>query len=287
MISTSRVAAIQLSSQDSIEQNLISVANALAIAHAQQVDLVVLPENFACFAVGQQRQTAQQFEYICTSLQHMARQYHCWIIAGTLPCPYRPNGQIIPDGRVRATSLCIDPSGQIVGRYDKIHLFDVYVGDGTGQYLESSTFEAGNQITVIPTPFGHIGMMVCYDLRFPELAMTLRQHGAHILTAPSAFTYKTGQQHWELLIRSRAIDSQCIVIGANQQGWHGIRQTWGHSIIVDSVGTILTESTQGGFDVKIACYDREAQVAQRRAMPLMEHRCVSFSTALTKDLIHG
>jgi predicted amidohydrolase len=281
------VAAIQLCSQDIIQDNLQAVERGLIAAQSQHATLVVLPENFACFAAGQQRQTAQQFDEICQFLQKSAHQHQCWIISGTLPCPYRPNGQVIADGRVRATSLCIDPSGQIVGRYDKIHLFDVCVADGTGQYRESATFEAGEQLCVVPTPFGNIGMMVCYDLRFPELALTLRQHGAHILTAPSAFTHSTGQRHWELLTRARAIDTQCLVIGAAQQGWHGARQTWGHSIIVDAVGTILAESTQGGFDVKIACYDREAQVAQRHAMPLMEHRRLPLSTALTKDLIHG
>ena len=281
------VAAIQLCSQDIIQDNLQAVERGLIAAQQQSVDLVVLPENFACFAAGKQRQTAQQFDHIVATLKQYAARYQCWLVAGTIPCPYRPNGQIVADGRVRATSLCIDPAGQIVGRYDKIHLFDVQVGDGTGQYLESATFEAGDQLGVVSTPFGYIGMMVCYDLRFPELALTLRQHGADILTAPSAFTHTTGRLHWELLTRARAIDTQCLVIGAAQQGWHGGRQTWGHSIIVDAVGTILAESTQGGFDVKIACYDREAQVAQRHAMPLMEHRRLPLSTALTKDLIHG
>jgi predicted amidohydrolase len=281
------VAAVQLSSQDTIADNLTAVASALAQAQAKQVQLLVLPENFACFAAGQQRNTAEQFDHIVQTLQQWAQQYGCWIVAGTIPCPYRPNGQIIPDGRVRATSLCLDPAGQIAGRYDKIHLFDVHVGDGTGQYLESATFEAGDQLTVVPTPFGALGLMVCYDLRFPELALALRQQGADILTAPSAFTHTTGQRHWQLLTRARAIDTQCLLIGAAQQGWHGTRQTWGHSIIVDAVGTILAESTEGGFDVKIACYDREAQVAQRHAMPLMEHRHLPLSTALTKDLIHG
>lgn len=109
-------------------------------------------------------------------------------------------------------SLCISPE-RTEARYDKIHLFDVQVGDAVGGYQESRFFEPGTDVVVTSTPFGNIGLMVCYDLRFPELTLTLRQQGAHLLTAPAAFTYTTGQMHWQLLLQARAMDSQCYVLG--------------------------------------------------------------------------
>ncbi|MEC7120599.1 MAG: carbon-nitrogen hydrolase family protein [Pseudomonadota bacterium] len=283
-----QIAAIQMSSQDKIEQNLADAYALLQQVAALGSSLAVLPENFACFAAGQQQQTAAQFELIAAQLAEWACQLGLWIIAGSLPCPYRPNGQMIPDGRVRSSCLLFDPSGQIVARYDKIHLFDVNVADGTGGYQESRHFEAGNQIVTAQTPFGMLGLMICYDLRFPELALALRQHGAQILTAPSAFTYMTGQQHWSLLLRARAIDSQCWVIGANQVGWHGTRQTWGNSSIIDYMGQICAADHTGASTVITACYDQTHLIAQRSAMPLMEHRRLDLpTTILTKDVRYG
>lgn len=284
------LAAIQMSSQDNIAANLADVAQQLAQAAAAGATLAVLPENFACFAAGQQQHTAQQFDTICQQLAVLVRQYQLWLVAGSLPCPYRPNGQPVPDGKVRACCLLFDPSGQVVARYDKIHLFDVQVADGVGGYRESATFEAGDQVISANTPFGRLGLMICYDLRFPELALALRRQGAEILTAPSAFTHVTGQLHWSLLLRARAIDSQCWVIGANQTGWHGTRQTWGHSAIVSDQGNVLCEvmhktatetinqTTTGGSTLITACYDQVALVARRSAMPLMDHRRLMLST---------
>lgn len=284
------LAAIQMSSQDNIAANLADVAQQLAQAAAAGATLAVLPENFACFAAGQQQHTAHQFDTICQQLAALARQYQLWLVAGSLPCPYRPNGQIVPDGKVRACCLLFDPSGQVVARYDKIHLFDVQVADGVGGYCESATFEAGDQVVGVNTPFGRLGLMICYDLRFPELALALRRQGAEILTAPSAFTHVTGQLHWSLLLRARAVDTQCWVIGANQTGWHGTRQTWGHSAIVSDQGLLLCEAahktatetinqtTARGSTVITACYDQTALVARRSAMPLMDHRRLTLPT---------
>lgn len=279
-----------MSSQDSIAQNLTDVAQQLQQAAQAGACLAVLPENFACFAAGQQRQTAEQFEQIRDQLTVLARRFRLWLVAGSLPCAYRPNGQTVPDGKVRSCCLLLDPSGQVVARYDKIHLFDVQVADGVGGYRESATFEAGDQVVSANTPFGRLGLMICYDLRFPELALVLRRQGAEILTAPSAFTYLTGQLHWSLLLRARAIDTQCWVIGANQTGWHGTRQTWGHSAIVSDQGEILCEvahkttietinqTTAGGSTLITTCYDQAALVARRSAMPLMDHRRLMLST---------
>lgn len=262
----------QMNSQNDIEDNFIVIERLLQQSKAQAANLIVFPENFVCFAAGKQRETAAQFEAIQQRLEQLAHRYQIWIIAGTLPCPFRPDGSIITDGRVRTVSLCISPEGT-EARYDKIHLFDVQVGDAVGGYQESQFFESGDQVVVAKTPFGNIGLMVCYDLRFPELALTLRQQGAHILSAPAAFTYTTGKLHWQLLLQARAMDSQCYVLGAAQQGWHGEkRQTWGHSGITDSRGQLLQIVKDEGQALITNSFDIKEQESTRLSMPLIQHR---------------
>jgi len=160
----------QMNSQNDIEANFNVIESLIQQSKKNGGSLIVFPENFACFAAGKQQETALRFEEIQQRLENLAHQYQIWIIAGTLPCPYRPDGSIIRDGRVRTVSLCISPE-RTEARYDKIHLFDVQVGDVVGGYQESKFFEPGTDLIVAKTPFGHIGMMVCYDLRFPELAL--------------------------------------------------------------------------------------------------------------------
>lgn len=262
----------QMNSQNDIEANFIVIESLIQQSKAQAAELIVFPENFVCFAAGKQRETAAQFESIQQRLEQLAHRYQIWIIAGTLPCPFRPDGSIIDDGRVRTVSLCISPERTEV-RYDKIHLFDVQVSDAVGGYQESRFFEPGDEVVVAKTPFGNIGLMVCYDLRFPELALILRQQGANILTAPAAFTYTTGQLHWQLLLQARAMDSQCYVLGAAQQGWHGEqRQTWGHAGITNSRGQLLEMITIEGHGLITSSFDLAEQNDIRLAMSLMQHR---------------
>lgn len=266
------LSVVQMNSQDDIDANFIVIESLIQQSKADGAELIVFPENFVCFAGGKQRETAARFETIQQRLEHLALQYQIWIVAGTLPCPFRPDGSIIPDGRVRTVSLCISPE-RTEARYDKIHLFDVHVGDAVGGYQESKFFEPGTDIVVAKTPFGHIGLMVCYDLRFPELALTLRAQGANILTAPAAFTYTTGQMHWQLLLQARAIDSQCHVLGAAQQGWHGEkRQTWGHAGATHSRGQILAITEAEGAQLITVPFDLQEQQAIRASMPLIQHR---------------
>ncbi|MHA3117382.1 carbon-nitrogen hydrolase family protein [Acinetobacter sp. ANC 4635] len=262
----------QMNSQNSIEDNFKQVELLIQQSKAQGASLITFPENFICFAAGKQRETAEQFESIQQRLEQLAHQYQIWIIAGTLPCPFRPDGSIVPDGRVRTSSLCISPEGT-EARYDKIHLFDVQVADGVGGYQESKFFEPGDEVVVASTPFGQIGLMVCYDLRFPELALTLRQRGADILTAPAAFTYTTGQMHWQLLLQARAMDSQCYVLGAAQQGWHGEkRQTWGHAGVTNSRGQLLALVKDEGAQLITVAFDHNEHQQVQAAMPLIQHR---------------
>lgn len=262
----------QMNSQNDIEDNFKVIESLMQQSQAQGASLIVFPENFVCFAAGKQRETAAQFEVIQQRLEQLAHQYQLWIIAGTLPCPYRPDGSIIEDGRVRTVSLCISPE-RTEARYDKIHLFDVQVGDAVGGYQESKFFEPGTDTVLTKTPFGNIGLMVCYDLRFPELALKLRAQGANILTAPAAFTYTTGEMHWQLLLQARAMDSQCAVLGSAQQGWHGEkRQTWGHTGAANSRGELQEMIQTEGAGLITVPFDLVEQVKIRESMPLMQHR---------------
>ncbi|WP_436915909.1 carbon-nitrogen hydrolase family protein [Acinetobacter gandensis] len=262
----------QMNSQNDIEDNFKVIESLMQQSQAQGASLIVFPENFVCFAAGKQRETAAQFEVIQQRLEQLAHQYQLWIIAGTLPCPYRPDGSIIEDGRVRTVSLCISPE-RTEARYDKIHLFDVQVGDAVGGYQESKFFEPGTDTVLAKTPFGNIGLMVCYDLRFPELALKLRAQGANILTAPAAFTYTTGEMHWQLLLQARAMDSQCAVLGSAQQGWHGEkRQTWGHTGATNSRGQLQDMIRTEGAGLITVPFDLVEQVKIRESMPLMQHR---------------
>lgn len=262
----------QMNSQNDIDANFKVIESLMQQSQAQGASLIVFPENFVCFAAGKQRETAAQFEVIQQRLEQLAHQYQLWIVAGTLPCPYRPDGSIIEDGRVRTVSLCISPE-KTEARYDKIHLFDVQVGDAVGGYQESKFFEPGTDVAVAKTPFGNIGLMVCYDLRFPELALSLRAQGANILTAPAAFTYTTGEMHWQLLLQARAMDSQCAVLGSAQQGWHGEkRQTWGHTGAANSRGQLQGMIDTEGSGLITVPFNLAEQVKIRESMPLMQHR---------------
>ena len=282
------VAAVQMNSQQNIEDNLADIKAAIIDAHAQGAQLVVLPEN--CCSMGRQFATAERFDELSDTIADYARTYGIYVLAGSLPCPYRPDGVIVPDGRLRQVSQLFAPDGTRVARYDKIHLFTATVADKQGSYNEAATFEPGTQtvVTTLEANDGiyQLGMMVCFDLRFPALAQRLRQAGADLLSAPSAFTYLTGQAHWSLLLRARALDSQCMVIGAAQGGEHAYkdgssRQTWGHSTITAYDGTIinsyedsdLKDSANKNYALVLASLDKAAQVQGRQKMPIFDcHR---------------
>lgn len=271
-----KIAAIQLQSKDDLQANLAHTALLLAQAAKENVKLAVLPENFAMFAAGAQLATAQQLPTIQAWLADQARQHQLWIVAGSVPCLTRKNGEIVPDGKVRASCFVYNDLGQQVDRYDKIHLFDVTVADKQAQYQESATFEAGDEVVVIKTPFANIGLTICYDLRFPQLFQALRDQGADIIVVPAAFTALTGKAHWQVLLQARAIESQCFIIGAGQSGQHSVtRTTWGHSQLINAWGEILAEQCQEGEGVVIAEYDSDEQMRIRQQMPLLSHRRLS------------
>ncbi|WP_201590205.1 carbon-nitrogen hydrolase family protein [Psychrobacter pulmonis] len=282
------VAAVQMNSQQDIEANLADIRSAISEASKQGAQLVVLPEN--CCSMGRQFATAERFDELSDAMAEYARAFGIYLLAGSLPCPYRPDGVIVPDGRLRQVSQLFAPDGTRVARYDKIHLFTATVADKKGSYNEAATFEPGTQTVVVPLEANdavyQLGMMVCFDLRFPALAQRLRQAGAEVLSAPSAFTYLTGQAHWSLLLRARALDSQCMVIGAAQGGEHlykngDSRQTWGHSTITAYDGTIinsyedsdLKNSANKNYALVLANLDKAGQAQGRQKMPIFDcHR---------------
>ena len=248
MTKLTKFAIVELNSQTDILANLQSIELGIKIASERGTRMVILPENAFCF--GKQDFASQYFDALKAWSAQAARHYGVYLLAGTLPCPYRPDGTPVADGKLRQSSLLFDPAGDCLARYDKIHLFKATVNDSTGNYDEGRTFEAGNALIVADTEFGKVGMMVCFDIRFPTLAVKLREIGADILTAPSAFTYQTGKAHWHALLTARALDSQCMVIGAGQTGDHvvnpsepsKVRSTWGHSEFISSDGeSVLTQ----------------------------------------------
>lgn len=177
------------------------------------------------------------------------------------------------EGRCYNTSLVIDPQGELIASYRKIHLFDVDVEDGV-RFKESETICPGDEAIVAPTPCGALGLSICYDLRFPELYRKLVEQGAEILTIPSAFTQKTGEAHWHILLRARAIENQAWVLAPGQVGHHddeGLRHSYGHSMIINPWGEIVAEIPQGeGYC--IATIDLSQVQRVRNSMPVAQHR---------------
>jgi nitrilase len=256
-----------------LEANWAVAASLLREAASAGALLAVLPENFAVFDAAQYREVAPRLPELLGRLGALARELDLWIVAGTLPAATRPDGTPVPDGRVRTTCHVIDSDGEVVARYDKIHLFDVDIGDAQGSYRESATFEPGDQPVCVNTPVGRLGLSICYDLRFPELFRALLDDGAEIITVPAAFTALTGEAHWQALLRARAIENQVYVVGAAQGGRHtATRVTWGHSQIIDPWGRVLAGSAGDRPGVITAERDAAEQDRLRRNMPVHRHR---------------
>lgn len=271
----SQVAAIQMVSTRDIEANLQEARRLLQDAAGRGASVAVLPENFAVLSTHQMvdcgRTEAGSEAVIRSFLAAQAKALGIWIVGGSLPLAVRPNGSEIPD-RVRASCLVFDDEGREVARYDKIHLFDAMVEDAHGQYRESDTFEPGDQVVTVDTPAGRLGLAICYDLRFPELFRELRAREVEWVCLPSAFTWQTGDAHWHALIRARAIENQVWVVAAGQGGQNSERRrTYGHSLICDPWGRLVTEHAEGP-GVVVAELDRDHLGELRRRMPVWEHR---------------
>lgn len=267
-----RIAVIQMVSGERFEDNLQTATRLVREAADAGARLALLPENFALFDSANLRTLAERGDELRARIAGLASEAGIWLVAGSLPQAERPDGTVVPAPRVRASCLVFDDRGMLQARYDKRHLFDVDVADAQRSYRESGYIEPGEKPVVVETPFGCLGLSICYDLRFPAHYQALRDAGAELITAPSAFTAVTGAAHWEVLLRARAIENQCYLLGADQGGRHSNRrETWGHSMIVGPWGEVLGVQAQGD-GVVVSEIDPARLRQLRDEMPVQIHR---------------
>ncbi len=263
-----KIACVQTNSGVDVAAN-IAAAMALGLdAGAAGADLIAFPEAVnvmqADKAALRKKITPEDRSVALASFRDLARETAAWVLVGSMAI------EGAPGGKMANRSLLIDGSGEIKARYDKIHMFDVDLG-GNETHMESADFEPGGKAVVAKTPWGGPGMTICYDLRFPRLYRMLAQHGAKFIAVPSAFTRLTGEAHWHVLARARAIENGCYVFAPAQCGDHdGGRRTFGHSLIVDPWGDVLAD---GGEGTGYVIADIEpAKVAEARArIPSLNH----------------
>ncbi|MDA1370199.1 MAG: carbon-nitrogen hydrolase family protein [Proteobacteria bacterium] len=276
----SKVAAIQMVSTGDVDENLAAASRLIGSAAEQGAELVLLPEVFAVLEGGPMRGygEVEGSGKIQDFLAQQARDRQLILVGGTIPLLTRPRnsanerGEAIEDDRVRPACLVFDDCGVQIARYDKMHLFDVRIDDRQARYSESRSYEAGTDIVTLNTPLGHLGLSVCYDIRFPEFYRELFSRGVEIVTVPAAFTAVTGEAHWETLLRARAIENQCYVIAAAQGGRHNEkRETWGHSMVIDPWGSILSQIDKGE-GIALAEIDLDYLNKIRAKMPIAEQR---------------
>ena len=264
-----RLAAVQMASGPLVSGNQQEIQRLVEQAAEAGAGLVVLPEN--CLLMGNHERDKLALREddgggpLQDFLSRLAAATGVWLVAGTLPMR---GGQ---EDKARQTSLVFDDRGGRVARYDKIHLFDVTV-EGEKAYRESDAHEPGEAVVTVATPFGRVGLSICYDLRFPELYRELVARGAEILVVPAAFTARTGEAHWNVLVRARAIENLCYVVASGQGGYHiNGRETHGETMIVDPWGRVLDRLCRGS-GVVIAEIDLAEMHRLRQSFPVLEHR---------------
>ena len=272
------IAAVQMTSGEDVDANLERCRELVREAATAGALIVGLPENFAYLGTGQDHRLAIAEELpsahkatghepgpILTAMRALAHKAGVWLLLGGFPERGR-------DGtRIRNTSVLLDPQGAIVAVYRKLHLFDVDVPGGR-RFRESETVEPGSDVVVAATPWGGLGLSICYDLRFPELYRAMAAQAARIIAVPSAFTYETGKDHWHVLLRARAIENQVYVMAPAQFGAHGpTRRSYGHALIVDPWGAVIAEcGDHEGF--ALGRLDFSYQDKVRAALPCLGHR---------------
>ncbi len=260
-------AAIQMNSRDNKDKNIQSAERVIDLAANKGAKLAVLPEMFNFLGPGERRpEEAEEIPGPTIRLMtQKAAQHRIYIIAGSIL-----EKSEVPD-KVYNTSVLINPEGEVVARYRKMHLFDVVV-EGQPPYEESASILPGDELVTARTEYAMIGLTICYDMRFPELYRALSSRGAQIISISAAFTLHTGMSHWEVLLRARAIENQCYVIAAAQVGHHPPnRECYGNSMIVDPWGVVLARAPHGD-GVVCAEIDLEYLEKVRKNFPSLEHR---------------
>lgn len=264
-----KVAAIQMASSPNVAANLVEAKRLIEMAVKAGAKLVVLPEYFCIMGLKDTDKVAisekpndgpiQQF------LSKTAKAFKLWIIAGSVPM------QSSHAKKIRNSCLVYNEKGEQVARYDKIHLFGLDMG--TEHYHEENTIEPGDSVVAIDTPYGRIGLSICYDLRFPELYRAMGE--VDMIVVPSAFTETTGKAHWETLVRARAIENLCYVVASAQGGYHlSGRETHGNSMIVDPWGVVLDRLPRGS-GIVIANINRNYIKNLRQSLPALKHKTIT------------
>ena len=267
-----RVAAIQMASGPVVGANLQEAGRLIELAAGTGARIVALPEYFAIMGMKDTDKVAvrekdgsgpiQQF------LSEQAKRHRIWIVGGSVPLEAS-----VPE-KVRNSCLVYDQDGERVGRYDKIHLFGFEMGNE--RYSEERTIEPGTQVVTLDSPYGKLGISVCYDLRFPELYRAMGE--VDLIMVPSAFTETTGKAHWDTLIRARAIENLAYVVAPAQGGYHvNGRETHGHTMIVDPWGVVLDRLPRGS-GVVVAGVNPTYQAKIRRSLPALTHKTVKSWT---------
>jgi nitrilase len=265
---TLKIAGIQMASGPNVSANLSEAERLIEIAASQGARLIALPEYFAIMGLTDTDKIAVREKEGHGPIQHFlartARKHQVWLIGGSVPLEAsRPD-------KVRNACLVYDDTGEQVARYDKIHLFGLHLGNEN--YHEETTIEPGDQVVVAETPFGRIGLSICYDLRFPELYRAMGT--VDIIVIPSAFTETTGKAHWESLVRARAIENLSYVLAPAQGGYHASgRETHGNSMIVDPWGVVLDRLPRGS-GVVLASINTGYQASLRNSLPALQHRTI-------------
>ncbi len=272
-----KVAVIQMVSGSDLQTNLKQAQALLRTAVEAGAELAVLPEYFCLMGQRDSDKLVIQEVFghgpIQRFLAESAKSLGLWLVGGTIPVTAQAQGK--PVARVNNSSLVFSPDGQCVARYDKIHLFRF--DNGTEHYDESQVLEAGSEAVTfdLASRDGHrwrVALSVCYDLRFAELYRAYASAGAHLLLVPSAFTYTTGHDHWEVLLRARAIENLAFVAAATQGGLHdNQRRTWGHAMLIDPWGKVLAQRAQEA-GVVVADLDFDLLTACRTRLPALQHR---------------
>lgn len=265
-----RIGLIQMTSSSDVNENLTYIEQQTKLLAKQGAKCVVTPENAVVFGNKEDyHNSAEELGDgpVQERISRLAVEQQVWILIGSMPI-LRTSAE---SQGVATTSVLFNPQGQIVAHYDKLHMFDVDVADGHKRYRESETFTPGNDIVVAETPFAKVGLSICYDVRFPNLYAELRRLGAQILLVPAAFTAVTGKAHWEVLLRARAIESQCWVIAVGQGGHHACgRETWGHSMVISPWGEIIASLDQDAASL-VVDIELEQIESVRAAMPISAH----------------
>ncbi len=261
-----KISCIQNCATDNLEHNLQDASSLVREARNAGAELICLPEFFSFLELNEDGLDVSPFAEAThpalTTFRSLSQETEAWILLGSIAV-------LDSVGKKRNRSIMLSPQGDIIARYDKIHMFDVNLPNGE-VYRESAVFKPGSQAVIAELPWGDVGLTVCYDLRFPHLYRSLAHSGAQLLTVPAAFTRTTGQAHWHVLLRSRAIETGCYVIAPCQYGDHGKARTYGHSLIIDPWGRILADGGEGrGYiisEVDLSEVDRA-----RRMIPALEH----------------